>query len=423
MNRSSRQYLCRCVAQCIADGLLLTAAVMLAGCQPTGTSQAGPPEGPSDPLPRVRAAQARLESWPRLVRVQGNLQADEIAIVGAKVANRVKEVSVDLGSIVRRGDALVTLDTEELDFRVQQAEAQLEQARARLGLKPDDQEGSLDRLKVPSVVQAETVWNESKLEYERAKSLLPGKAIPAEEVQQRQAAMLVAEAKYRGALNDVNEQIALVAVKRAELGLARQFRADAVIRAPFDGVVQNRHVAPGSYLQVGQAVVTLVRTDPLRFRGGVPEREAPCIQLRQTARITVEGQANVLSGQVTRVSPALEMSSRALCVEIDLPNPDARLQVGLFAEADVVVDPTAQTLAVPATAVREFAGVERVWLVRDGSASQQLVQTGRRGADRVEILQGLSAGDVVLTDAREGSAGPLIAEVQDRLAPGPSPQK
>jgi len=273
------------------------------------------------------------------------------------------------------------------------------------------------------VVQAEAVWNEAKLEYERAKGLLAEHAIPAEEVQQRQAALLVAEAKYRAALNEVDEQVALAAVKRAELGLARQFLADAAIRAPFDGVVQQRHVAPGAYVQVGQAVVTLVRTDPLRFRGGIPEREAPLVRLRQPAQVAVEGQADPFPGQVTRICPALDMSSRALQVDIDLPNPASRLHVGLFAQADIVIDPDARTLAVPLTAIREFAGVEKVWVVRGGKAAQEPVQTGRRTAARVEILEGLAAGDLVLVDSRQGRAGPVVVEIQGGKSPGPIARK
>jgi len=400
-------------AGAIGAGLLLLAATLLTGCHESSTSQAASEE-PSRLPPKVKVIALRLENWPRMVRVQGNLLADETSIVGAKVANRVKTVEIDLGSVVHQDDILVALDTEDLDFRVQQAEAQLAQIRSKLGLKSDEPEASLDREKVPAVVQAKAVWNQAKSEFDRAQELAKVDAIAMEELQQRQAAVVVAEAKYRTALNDVDEQVAAAAAKRAELGLARQFCIYAEIRAPFDGVVQARHVAPGCYLQVGQAVVTLVRTNPLRFRGGIREQDAPRVRVGQDAQITIEGHTETFSGKVTRVSPTLDMSSRALQVEIDLPNPDLRLQVGLFAEADIVIDPTAQTLAVPATAVYEFAGVEKVRVVRDGKAVEKAVQAGRRSPQRIEIIEGLAAGDLVLVDAHKATLGPVTPEVQER---------
>jgi membrane fusion protein, multidrug efflux system len=93
-------------------------AVALSGCQPIAATQAAGSTEPARAAPKVRAIELRLENWPRTVHVQGSLLADETSIVGVRVANRVKEVNVDLGSVVRCGDMLVTLDTEDLDSRV-----------------------------------------------------------------------------------------------------------------------------------------------------------------------------------------------------------------------------------------------------------------------------------------------------------------
>lgn len=393
--------------------LVLLSALSLGGCRQNTASEIVPED--AEPVVKVKVRTAGLEDWPRVVRVQGSLLADEISVVGAKVAGRVKQVNVDLGSVVADDAVLVTLDSEDLDLKVQQAEAQLEQVRAKLGLKPGDKEEGLNRARVPSVVQEEAIWKEALANLERGQLLVQERAMPVEELQQRQAAAQVAEAKYRAALNDVDEQVAMVGVKRAELGLAKQARDDGVIRAPFDGMIQQRHVAPGSYLQVGQAVVTLVRTNPVRFRASVPERDAPQVRLGQTARVGVEGESAELTGKVTRVSPALDLSSRSLVVEVDLPNPDGRLHVGLFAEGDLVIDAAAKTLAVPQTAIYEFAGVEKVWVVRDGRAAERAVQTGRRSGTKVEIRDGLTAGDLVIENARQGRIGPVTADEEGKV--------
>ncbi|HEY1068863.1 MAG TPA: hypothetical protein VGE52_22270, partial [Pirellulales bacterium] len=113
-----------------------------------------------------------------------------------------------------------------------------------------------------------------------------------------------------------------------------------------------------------------------------------------------------VEAKISRVSPALDSGSRALTIEADVPNPEGRLRAGLFAEAAIFVDPDAKTLTIPATAVLEFAGTEKVWRVdAEGMAKEQPVEIGRRTPDLVEILKGLKVGDVVITTAAEGSAG------------------
>ncbi len=406
---------------------LLVVGPTAPGCQHQAASGT-PSQGAAVEPVAAKIVALADETWPRVVRVQGSLSADERVVVGAKVAGRVKEVPVDLGSAVARGDLLAVLDTEELELKIKQAEAQLAQARAKLGLKQQQKEDELDRTKVPTVVQEKALWDQAKANLGRADSLVKGKAIAVEELQQRQAAVAVAEAKYLAALLDVDEQVALVGVRRQELALVRQTLDDSKVPAPFDGIVEHRHVAPGAYVRVGDPIVLLVRVDPLRFCGGVPEREAANVREGQEATITVEGRKEPIAGRIRRISPALELASRSLVVEVDVPNPALPpadppsggeaagpkrrfpLRAGVFAEAEIVVDPEARALVVPAKAVREFAGVEKVWLVRGGQAEEQIVQTGRRDSDRVEILQGLARGDLVLGQAQTGRRGPVVAE-------------
>jgi hypothetical protein len=144
--------------------------------------------------------------------------------------------------------------------------------------------------------------------------------------------------------------------------------------------------------------------------------------------------------RITRVSPSLDLNNRALVFEADLPNPGFSLRTGLFCEADILMDPNAEAMAVPASAVREFAGVEKAWVVREGHATEQVLQTGRRGKSQVaktdggaitirtvrdaeateeatrtgaaseawvEVLAGLKVGDVVVTEDPPDREGPV----------------
>jgi membrane fusion protein (multidrug efflux system) len=152
-----------------------------------------------------------------------------------------------------------------------------------------------------------------------------------------------------------------------------------------------------------------VRTSPLRFRAGVPERSAVGVAVGQTVKMALEGVVQPRTAKISRISPALDVSSRALIIEADVDNKDNSLRTGLFAEAEILVDENEQTLAVPATSVTTFGGVEKVWIVVENQARPQLVRLGRREADRVEVLLGLEAGQLIMTHGDQGREGVVRA--------------
>ncbi len=386
----------------VQDMLILIGLVLsINGCQKTATE---PVNAGKHEIPTIRADlhAVQLQTWPRIIRCQGSLMADEVSVVGAKVAGKVAEVHVDLGDYVKAGSPLITLDQEEFRIQVTQAEAQLSQARSAVGLKPDDSVLALEPKNAPPVQQELAIWDEAKANLERAQRLQKQNAFTQAEVEQIAAAERVARARYASALNGVYEKIALIGLRQAELLLARQRLEDIVIRMPFDGLIQQRDVAPGAYVQVGNAVATVVRNDPLRFRGSIPERQAQNLAIGQQVELRIESIAQPLRVKVTRISPALNPSNRSLLFEANVDNRDRLLRAGLFAEAEVFVDPNAQALVVPRSSVIEFAGAEKVWKVVDGLLTDQAVITGMRREQGIEILSGLAAGDRILVDGSTG---------------------
>jgi RND family efflux transporter MFP subunit len=234
------------------------------------------------------------------------------------------------------------------------------------------------------------------------------------------AAEEVAAARYASAVNSVNEKIALIGVRTAERSLAQQRLQDSVVLAPFDGLVQQRHVAPGSFVQVGQPIATIVRTNLLHFRGMLPERHARKLALGQQVTLQIESIDQPRTALVTRISPTLDELSRSLLFEAELDNADGRLKTGLFAEAAVVLDESAQAIALPASAITEFAGAEKVWKVVDGQASEQIVTTGKRRQDLIEITSGVSIGDVVFWQADKGRIARVEAVSRPFEPPAPT---
>ncbi|GAA5510306.1 efflux RND transporter periplasmic adaptor subunit [Novipirellula caenicola] len=361
----------------------------------------------------VEVIEVELSSWPQVVRSQGSLYADEQTVVGAKVAGRVAQVHGDVGDLLKFNDPLVTLDQEDFLLQVEQAEAQLLQARSSVGLLEGDPVEKLDPTNAPPVRQERALWQESQSSLERIASLRDQNAISQGEYDVAAAEERVAEARYASAVNGVREKIALIQVRQVELAVARERLKDAIIRVPMDGFVLNRLVAPGTFVAVGQPVATIVRTNPLRFRGKIPERYSQSIAVGQSLSVKIESVTEPRDATITRVSPALDQQSRALTFEALIENENQVLRAGLFAQAEVVTDPDAVALVVPESAISEFAGATKAWKVVDVVTQEQEVRIGERRGNAVQVVQGLSAGDLILRDAEQGRVG----KVNSAIAP------
>ncbi|MEO8426107.1 MAG: efflux RND transporter periplasmic adaptor subunit, partial [Verrucomicrobiota bacterium] len=231
--------------------------------------------------------------------------------------------------------------------------------------------------------------------HERVTKLWEQKVLSQSEVDTTVAAYTVAVNRYQDALEEIRTREAMAAQRRAELEIARQQFADTTIAAPFDGTIQERRANTGEYLAAGSPIVTLVRMDPLRLRLEISEKEAFKIQVNQKVRVTLEGRTNIYSGEIKRLSPALNERSRILLIEADVRN-DGSLHPGSFARAAIVIDEKALALTVPRNAVVTFAGIEKVLSIHEGKAVERRIATGDRAADWIEIVSGLKIGDVVI---------------------------
>jgi RND family efflux transporter MFP subunit len=345
----------------------------------------------------------------RVVAATGTLAADEQMTLGMKVAGRVSEILVDLGSVVRRGQPLARLDPTDFRLRVEQAEAALQQARARLGLAPDGTGDRVDPEQTALVRQARALLDEARLSRDRMATLWEGQGVARAQLDAAEAALQVAEGRYQDATEEVRNRQAVLAERRTELEIARQHLGDTVLTAPTDGAIRERRVSPGEFLGAGAPVVTLVRVHPLRLRIAVPERGASRVRIGQTVRVTVEGNSNAYEGRVVRLSPAIEEANRTLQIEAEVPNERGLLRPGTFARAEIVTHTDQPAVLVPASAIVTFAGIEKVITVHDGKAVETRVRTGRREGDRVEIVEGLEAGAPVVVEPGNLVGGQPVA--------------
>jgi RND family efflux transporter MFP subunit len=398
----------------VLTAFALGLSLLLSGCQGQGSVGAEEQKNKSaGPPPReVKVMPAAERTVARTVSATGTLAADDQVVLGTKVAGRLAETTVDLGTRVKKGQLVGRLDQSDFKFRVEQAEAALQQARVRLGLSATGSDEKVDPEQTAVVRQARAMMDDARLTRDRSIKLAQQELIARAQLDTAEAALQVSEGRYQDAIEEVRNRQAVIAQRRSELDLARQQLSDTVIVSPLDGVVSLKQASVGEYLSAGTPIATLVRVHPLRLRVPVPEREGSGVRAGHAVTLTVEGDATVYRGRVVRLSPIVQEQNRTLLVEAEVPNERGFLRPGSFARVDILTEVSQPVITIPATAVIVFAGVEKVMVVRQGKTAEVRVTTGRRLGPDVEILDGLKRGDPVVTVPGNLTGGQAVVVTQ-----------
>lgn len=368
----------------------------LTGCrsEKPAAAQSQKPDAQPRAVRLVAVAQTPVA---RVVTVNGTLAAFDQATVSLKVPGRLRVVAVDLGTVVRKGQLIAQVEETDYDLRVNQAEAALAQARARIGLSPDGTDDAVDPRQTGSVRRAQATLDQTRVARDRVSALYQQGVAARADLDLAEQNYQVAQGNYQDAVEEIRNRQGLLAQRRSELALARQQLADTKIIAPFDGVVQQKQASIGEYLAAGAPIALIVKINPLRLRAEVPERDAPTIRSGQEVNVTVEGDPSPHSGRVVRISPSITEQTRTLIVEAEVMN-RGTLRPGGFVRAEIVTENAASAVTVPAKSVVTFAGIDKVLMVKDGKAVEKVVTTGRRTADWTEIVNGVKPGDQVVAE-------------------------
>jgi len=377
-------------------GLLFASACSKNQPPPEAKAEANTNGSPIEPPPvDVATAPAITRGLQRGVEVVGSLLADEEVIVSAQAPGELAALNVDFGTYVTRGQIIAQIDQRDSKLKVEQAEATLKQTMARLGMK-EGEKFDPDRSADVRVAKAQLDWE--KMNLDRQTKLVENGDISRAVYDQANTTHNLALARYQAALDAVNQQLAVIEQQRAALNLARKAVTDTVVRSPINGAVKEKHAARGSYVMVNSRIVTLVKIDPLRLRADIPEYAAAMVRTGQTMTLTVEALPDrTFEGRVVRIGPSLSEQTRALSIEAEVRNPGNLLRPGMFAKSTLITAKDAPAVMVPRRAVQVIAGLNKVFVIENGRASERIVKTGASDGDLIEIVEGVKAGDNVAT--------------------------
>jgi membrane fusion protein, multidrug efflux system len=309
----------------------------------------------------------------RALPLTGSLTPLTEATVKAKVAGELVAVAAREGESVQQGQMLARIDPTEVRARVAAREADVQAAKAQL------------------------VWSQKNRIQQKA--LLDKAFISQSAFDSIQSNYDVAAAKLRAA--------------SAELVVARKSLGDAVLTAPFSGIVSLRHAQPGERVALDAKVISIVDLSRLQLEASVPPAAIGLVKVGQPMNFRVEGFGErEFAGRIERINPAATAGSRSISVYAVIDNREGLLRGGMFAQGALTLSRIDNALAVPASAVREEIGQTFVYVIDDGIVQRRNVRVGAPdAAGRVQVLEGLAAGDrivrVNLGALREGVAARL----------------
>lgn len=305
--------------------------------------------------------------------VVGNLIGEQTVDVAPKTGGRLQSINVQLGDRVRRNQVIAKIEDLEIVEQVKQARASMEVARATIRQREAD-------LKVAEV------------NFERSKNLFGRQLLAKQALDDAESRYLSAQAQ----LDLAKAQTEQTGARMEELEINLR---NTTIVSPVDGFVGRRNVDPGAWVSQNAPVVSVVDISRLRIVSNVVEKDLRMVNAGDQAVVEVDAYpGEKFNGRIARVSPVLDPSTRTATMEVEIPNVDYRLKPGMYARVALTIEEREHALLVPKVAVVDYEGRRGVFVADAENKARFIpVKLGLEDAERMEIVEGLKAGDQIVT--------------------------
>ncbi|MBL8192979.1 MAG: efflux RND transporter periplasmic adaptor subunit [Blastocatellia bacterium] len=358
----------------------------------------------------VTTSSAIERSLSSALELTGTLEGQEEVIVSSELDGKLSSMHIDLGSYVKKGDKLFSLDERELGWKLEQAKANLSIAEITLGQagKPGESNDSH-----PAVRDAYAALEKAKIDFERTEQLLKDGVISRQEYDRNKSLYDQTRARWETAIAQVEGYRANLIQAHANLQLADKQLKDSIIYAPITASVKERLASTGQYVKKGEPLVKLIQINPLRLRTTVPEQYLQQLKSGETISFTVDSLPDKqFVGKITRFSPAVDKNSRSLMVEATIENPKLELKAGMFARVKLTFGEKRPVLLVPQKAVITAVGLNKIYVLADGKAQAREVTLGQKDGELIEIISGVSANETVITSNLDKLADGTVVNQQ-----------
>jgi RND family efflux transporter MFP subunit len=352
---------------------LLAVVITLAGCskqQVAVTKSAAPVAA------RVRAVPVEAQPFTESLSITGSLVSRSVVELKAATTGRVVRFDKEEGDPVKVGEVIIWVDDEKPRLAVREAASAVDVADA-----------------VCARARVTDAYNKSELE--RARNLLASGGITDKDLKSARLA-------EQDSLAQVSLAGAQLDQAKAALASAQRRLEDCQVKAPVGGEIYRKLVNKGSYVEPATAVFTLVDNHRLELESPVPASDLGGVREGQIVRFNVNSYpGEQFTGRVVDVSPAVDVDSRTARVRVQVPNPAGRLKAGMFAQGEILTGAASQAILIPLAAVyRDDSSVKvsYVYVVDGGKARRRQVHIGREMAQKLEIVEGLKPGDMLVPE-------------------------
>jgi HlyD family secretion protein len=331
-----------------------------------------------------------------------------------KVSGYLEKISVQIGDSVRQGQVLAQIDRAEFLQKVREVEAKVAQAKAQYseleaGTRAEDLREAEEAVK-----QAQSRYNNAKAQRDRVLALYNRQVISRKEADVSEMDHSVTEAQLAAAGQHLKmlKEGARLEVKAASLGKLKEMEAilaqeeirlqNTQITAPFSGEIVRKSVDAGALVSPSTPLVTLVHIETLKVVANVLEKDISLVKAGMKAKIVTEAYPEkTFEGTVVRMNKALDLATRTLQAEINVPNPGHALKSGMFAKIEMALVQKSNALAVPREAVLEDSGKRAVFVIDGNQAMRKPVVTGIEEGRFIEIVEGVKDGDKIVIRGQE----------------------
>jgi HlyD family secretion protein len=373
-------------------------------------------KGDKEPVVSVQVAPVETTTIQHAIKTEAILFPLQQAAIVSKISAPVEKFLIKRGSRVHKGELLAILENRDLTAAAQENKGSFEQAQATYetttaaSLPEEIQKAEADAQQYKQALDAqEKVYQSRQHLYEEG-------ALPRKELDQSSVDILQARNQYSIAkrhldtLQAVGKQQELKAAagqlesaKGKYQGAAAQL-SYSEIRSPIDGVVTDRPLYPGEMAAAGTAIVTVMDISSVIAKAHIPQADAALLKVGDKGTMTVPGLDDPVEGTVTVVSPALDPNSTTVEVWMEAKNPKQQLKPGTSVKLSLTAKTVKDALVIPAAAVLTApdGGATVMIAGPDGRAHQKAVKLGIRQDDDVQILEGVSASDKVVTTGAYG---------------------
>lgn len=380
---------------------LLVLLLLLAGCS-GGEKPAAQEEEAEAPAPkRVRVASSIITQWGEPVVVDAQLLPSQHVQLAAELSATVKEVLVQRGDQVEKGQKLLTLDTKDWQLGLEQA--QLARKRAELQISQSDQDlAQAQRSGQQQVEQAQiqfdSLFNQLKTMQESGQADEAQLEMMRDQVEQAEKAVKLAEQALQDLGQGSSKELLQTAIAEADLGIrqAEQQLQRAALHTYAAGEVVAVDVQPGQTVGPGQVLFTVQQLNPLKVEAAITEQAWLLIKDKPVLAVEIPILEQRLEAAVLGMEAASVNGQAGFKLELSLDNAEGQLRPGLRARLILDEDQVSDVVAVPVGAVLEGEAGSYVFLVDGNTAKRQAVETGRQFQDWVEIASGVTADQTLI---------------------------